>query len=197
MIQRLLTGGFVALLISACAGPAQSTQSDPITIPEPVGRTSQPEAAPTQWKECLPVLYVYVECQGDYRQLGNSMQDLIAGAQAARAEPNGPPFGLFYDDPGATPMDQLRSRLCIPVSAVPTEGTLPYDVLQQNRVVYTTVQGPYPELPRVYPTLFKYMASKNWVASGPIREIYFSNPAQPGGYDSLMAEVQIPWMIGQ
>ena len=179
-------------LSGACANPSQSAQELP-SMPEPVGLSSEPQMAPTQWKERLEVLYVYKDFQGDYRLLNSFMQELLSDAQAAGIRPSGAPFGLFFDDPANTPTAELRSRLCIPVADVPSKGNLGYDVLPRSLVVYSTVRGAYSELPRVYPTLFEFMRQKGWAAAGPIREIYLTSPGSVESYDQLVAEIQIPW----
>ncbi len=64
-------------------------------------------------------------------------------------------------------------------------------------VVYARVSGSYPELPRVYPALFGYLTGLGWVAGGPIREVYLTNPADVNSFAELRAEVQIPWRSGR
>lgn len=158
----------------------------------PVSRAPFDEVQ-ANFKERLEQPYVYVEVRGSYTTTGRHIVDLAAELRAAGVEASGPPFALYFDDPGRVPVDALRSRACIPVSRPPsTSEKLAYDVLPRDNVVYAVVGGAYPEVPRAYPGLYRYMARMGWVESGPIREIYLVPPASVRSFDDLLCEVQIP-----
>lgn len=138
--------------------------------------------------------YVFVEHIGDYRTLGDAMRTLFTLAQESEVERAGPPFALFFDDPGRVPVDRLRARACLPVKESPGQrGALQFEVLPRAMVVYARVPGAYPEVARSYPALLSYLRELGWEAGGPIREVYLVNPAEAAGYDQLETEVQIPW----
>ena len=52
---------------------------------------------------------------GSYTRIGETMEKLAEWARAKKLEPAGNPFCLYYDNPGETPVDELRSEACIPV----------------------------------------------------------------------------------
>ena len=107
--------------------------------------------------------------------------------------PSGPPFALYYDDPKSADPAQLRSRACVPVESW-TRATRPLTAgtLASRTVAYAVASGPYPEVPRCYRGLFRYMDEMNWTLAGPIREIYLIPPSEVDGYESLLCEVQVP-----
>ena len=126
------------------------------------------------------------------------MRALLEGVEAARITTSGPPFALFFDDPGQTPAVDLRARACVPVRGRP--GMLPpgvrYEVLPRAMVAYSRTRGAYSELPRSYGTLFGFLAKLGWKQDGPVREVYLVNPASVSSYEELLGEVQVPWVRG-
>lgn len=145
------------------------------------------------WKQRLDQPYVYVELTGSYTRIGEALAEADRLVREQAIVPSGPPFALYYDDPGSVPADALRARACFPVDAVtaPT-GRLQYDVLESTTVVYAFVSGPYPEVPRAYPGIYEYMRSLSWSENGPIRESYLVDPSLVTDWSQLVTEVQIP-----
>ena len=161
---------------------------------------SSPGADGTEanWKERLESPYVYVEHRGDYRDFGAAMRDLFAATERAGLRANGPPFALFYDDPGEVALADLYARACLPISSKLrcAPAGLSQDVLPRAMVVYTRVAGAYPEVSRAYPALFGYLQTLGWSPGGPVREVYLVDPGTVADYSELVTEVQIPWVAG-
>jgi effector-binding domain-containing protein len=110
---------------------------------------------------------------GSYTETGSLIPVLQREMIAQELEPTGPPFALYYDDPGTTPVERLRSRACIPIGGERSpRQPLQYEVLPSTTVVYALVAGPYPEVPRSYPGLYAFLERQGWIENGPIREIY-------------------------
>lgn len=151
------------------------------------------QSVEVNWKHRLDQPYVFVETRGSYTQVGRALETLFAAIAAQSVEVCGPPFALYFDDPGRVPTSELRLRACVPVAA-PTAPAAPlaYDVLPSTTVAYAYVAGPYPEAPRAYPAIYSYLSRMNWVENGPIREIYLRNPAEVKDWDELVCEIQIP-----
>jgi len=177
--------------------PVQATTEAASALPAGVGSVQAPEAITADWKERMAQAYVFFEETGDYRELGDSMRRLLTLVEALDIEPTGAPFTLFYDDPGRTPVEALRARVCIPVARRPAAApaALQFDVLERSMVAYTQVSGAYPEVPRVYPALFRFLTKMGWAPGGPIREVYLVNPGAASSVDELVTEVQIPWTV--
>jgi AraC family transcriptional regulator len=145
------------------------------------------------YKERIDQPYVFVECTGSYAQTGRALPGLHAALVGRGIRASGPPFGLFYDDPKTVSVAELRSRACLPVDApVAATNDFKFDVLAQGTVAYAVVSGPYPEAPRAYPGLARYMSKMGWVQNGPIREIYLVPPSATKSHDELLCEIQIP-----
>lgn len=145
------------------------------------------------WKERLDQAYVFVELRGTYTHTARRIKDVLDALEAAHVEPAGPPFALFYDDPGRVPVDELRSRACVPVAtAVTLPAPFDSDVLPQATVAYAYVGGPYGEVPRAYPGVYAFLDKMGWVEAGPIRETYLVPPGAVDSWDELVCEVQIP-----
>jgi len=201
----LLVPASLGLLLSACAASPPGTGSVALLEAgtpssaqvEAIGSLTDPLAAPTNWKERMAQPYVFLEKLGDYRDLGEPMRRLLALAESQGVRVTGAPFALFYEDPGRVPVSQLRARVCLPVDEQPRNAPgLSFDVLDRAMVAYTRVSGPYPDVARVYPALFRFMSELHWSPGAPIREIYLVNPAQAETFDELVTEVQVPWSFG-
>jgi|SRR5688572_12606597 len=145
------------------------------------------------WKQRIAQPYVFVEARGSYTRVGDHLGEVVRLAQEQGLEVTGPPFALYYDDPGRVPAAELKLRACLPVAGPGGHGSpLQYDVLESTTVVYAFASGPYPEVPRIYPALFAYLAELGWRENGPIRESYLVNPAEVSDFSELVTEIQIP-----
>lgn len=185
----------------ACAGPGAGSRGSPGAVEAPAWsylpdvRVSHPpfEEVHVEWKHRLDQPYVFLEQRGSYLGTGALLPRLQRAMLDQGLRPSGPPFALFYDDPGRVPIDELRSRACIPVDRELVPGSpLAFDVLPSTTVVYALVSGAYPEVPRAYPALFAYMARLRWIDDGPIRETYLVEPGAVRDWSELRCEIQIP-----
>jgi effector-binding domain-containing protein len=199
--RTALLGSLPALLLaSACVLP-QSSASYPVTAPArwtgyvPDLPISQPPFTEVHasWKQRIDQPYVYIEHIGSYTDTGSLIPLLQREMVAQGLEPAGPPFALYFDDPGTVPPARLRSRACLPIGGPRSpKAPLQYDVLPSTTVVYAVIGGPYPDVPRAYPGLYAYLAKQGWVENGPVRETYLIPPTSVSRWDELMTEVQIP-----
>jgi len=182
----------LAVLALACQA-SNTSQTLPAYTPD-IAVTKAPYTdVAANWKQRLDQPYVYLTHRGDYRLAGQRFGELSSLMAGQGLEASGPPFALFYDDPAEVPLDELRSRLCLPVATpVTPEGDCSYAVLPSTTVVYAVVAGPYPEVPRAYPGLYSYLNSMHWIENGPIREIYLVRPEAGKDWDELLCEIQIP-----
>ena len=173
--------------------PADARPTIPAYVPELTVTNPPYDNVHASWKQRLDQPYVYLEHSGSYTNTGSLIPLLHKELMDQGLEASGPPFALYFDDPGRTPVEGLRSRACVPVAGVRSpRAPLQYDVLPSTTVVYAVVSGPYPEVPRAYPGMYKYMKKMNWVEDGPIREIYLISPSAVESWDELMTEIQLP-----
>lgn len=196
------------LLLAACASPStdRSQSSAPPSageqrwVYEPDLPVSQPpfREVHANWKQRIDQPYVYVEYTGPYYETGKLLVSVHEAMHGLGIAPSGPPFGLYYDDPGRVPAERLRSRACVPVEGMPRQlGRLEYDVLPSRTVAYAVAGGAYPEVPRCYPGIYRYMDKMGWIEDGPVREIYLVPPTAVEDWSQLMTEVQIPVSHGR
>jgi effector-binding domain-containing protein len=145
------------------------------------------------WKQRLDQPYIYIEYTGSYTETGRLLPMLHQAMADQGLEASGPPFALFYDDPGRVATARLRSRACVPVAQRENpSGELTFDILPSCTVVYAYAAGAYPDVPRILPGLYRYMGSLGWSETGPVREVYLIPPSRVASYDDLHCEVQIP-----
>lgn len=168
--------------------------------PEPVGLTADVplSRAPfadvhAAYKDRLDQPYVFLELTGSYALAGRSLPELARLMKSQGVIASGPPFGLFFDDPGSVPVEKLRARVAFPVDGTPAlREPLRLDVLPAATVAYAVAAGPYPEVPRCYPGLLAYVHKMHWAVAGPIREIYLVAPETVKDWSELRCEIQIP-----
>jgi len=192
----------IILLFSACA--TVDTATSPESGQEAAQtqwvyssdlKVSRPpyEAVHCNWKDRIDQTYVYLENLGPYKDTGALLPEVHRLLAQQGIKPAGPPFGLYYDDPGSVESGRLRSRACVPVGSWTRPAPpLQKDDLPSRTVAYAVASGPYPGVPSCYAGIFGYMDKMNWVIAGPIREIYMIPPSEVSSYEDLLCEVQVP-----
>jgi effector-binding domain-containing protein len=188
------------LLPAACSTPASGPSASASPTSEFGVRVTAPpyDEVHASYKERLEQPYVFAELRGSYTRTGRALEGLHAALKERGLVASGPPFALYFDDPGRVPESELRSRACFPVDVAPHAITgVPADVLPRAHVVYAVVRGPYPEVPRAYPGLYGYLGRMGWVEAGPIREIYLVPPTAVADFGQLLCEVQIPAAVAR
>jgi AraC family transcriptional regulator len=133
--------------------------------------------------------------QGDYQAIGSTFERLMALAVGqGLLGTDLRSFGIYYDDPSATPVSALRADACV---AVP-EGATPAGDLQLKEIRggrYATVLhvGPYAELERVYRWLYGTWLAQSGEepADAPTIEAYL-NDARVVPPTGLRTEIWLP-----
>lgn len=189
--------GLVLVCLTGClAAPAPIPERMPLSgldfQPDiPVSRAPFDDVS-VNWKQRMARPYAFVEARGSYTGIGALLEQVTRLAREQDLPVDGPPFALYYDDPGRVPVSELRMRACLPLrEPASSRGPLAEDLLPEATVVYAFVAGPYPEVPRSYPGLFAYMDELGWREAGPVREVYLVNPASVADYADLVTEVQV------
>lgn len=194
MRAHWLFAPLLCLLSIGCHAPRASVSAESLPTTPDVAISRAPfEEVHCAYKERLDQPYVFLELTGSYAVSGRSIPELARLMKEQGLVPSGPPFGLYFDDPGQVPVDRLRARVGFPVeSQAAVREPLRVDVLPSATVAYALVGGAYPEVPRSYPGLLAYVHKMHWVLAGPIREIYLVEPASVKDWTELRCEVQIP-----
>ena len=101
------------------------------------------------------------------------MKDLEGWLDSKGIASAGRPFCLFYDNPGETPAEELKSEACIPVTeAFKSEGRFKFKVLDEISVAETRHAGPPEEFGRTYGPFLEGLLKQGYRLDGPTREYF-------------------------
>jgi AraC family transcriptional regulator len=107
-------------------------------------------------RQTAPIRVAALAHQGPYMNIGATFERLLAmaGGQGLLT-PDVRTFGIYYDDPAATPASALRADACLAISGgrSPT-GELQLKEVRGGRYAVVLHVGPYAELERPYKWLY-------------------------------------------
>jgi AraC family transcriptional regulator len=133
--------------------------------------------------------------QGDYQKIPSTFMRLASMAGALGLfGPETRSFGIYYDDPSATPVEALRSEACI---SVPDDwlssGDLQRREIRGGRYAVVLHVGPYAELERAYAWLYGTWLAQSGeeAADAPCVEEYL-NDARTVPPPELRTEIWLP-----
>ncbi len=132
--------------------------------------------------------------QGDYMQIGRSFERLCAWAGSrGLLGPGVHCFGLYWDDPDATAVEDLRSAACIAGPAEAAEGEVEVFHVPARRYACLVHVGPYAELAASYRLLYSgWLArSDETPADAPCVEIYLNDPREVPAIE-LRTRIMVP-----
>jgi AraC family transcriptional regulator len=142
-----------------------------------------------------PVHVAALHHSGDYQNVGGTFERLFAmAAGRGLLGPKTRCFGLYYDDPEATPAESLRSEACLEApGAFSGDGDLHAMEIAGGRHAVVLHVGPYAELHKAYTFLFREWLPKSGeeAADRPCVEEYLNNPREVGPAD-LKTELWLP-----
>ena len=118
---------------------------------------------------------------GDYQQIGPTFERLMGTAGSlGLLGPDSTSIGIYYHDPDATPIDELRSHACVVVPQEFDQVPDGFEIvdLPAGEVAVGVHRGPYIELGQSYRWLFgEWLPSSGRVpADRPCYEIYADDP---------------------
>jgi len=109
-------------------------------------------------------------------------------AAATGAKLIGPPF-VFSPDFGK---DQFDLVICMPVAAGAVAGQgVDVEEIPGGHVASVTHKGPYPDVPKAYVALFKWVEENARKPAGPARETYLNDPKDTPESE-LLVEIALP-----
>jgi AraC family transcriptional regulator len=132
---------------------------------------------------------------GDYMTIGHTFERLSAMAAAqGLLGPTSRFFGIYFDDPSATPRDSLRSEACVALPhGLSLSGDLQVREIRGGRYAVTLHVGPYAELERPYRWLYGTWLAQSGeeAADAPCVEEYL-NDARTIPPTELKTEIWLP-----
>lgn len=131
-------------------------------------------------RETPSIRVAALEHRGDYQGIGRAFERLalMACAQGVIAG-SWRSFGIYYDDPAATPANELRSDACLTVAPDWTpSGELQLREIRGGRYAVALHVGPYAELSRAYMWLYGSWLPQSGeeAADAPAIEEYLNDP---------------------
>lgn len=144
----------------------------------------------------LPVMHcASVPHRGSYMQISRAFERLFAtAAPAGLVSRRSRMIGVYYDDPDAVAIDELRSAACI---AIAEGATLPagLEVIDTRGGAFARLsyRGPYADMRDAYRWLMGVWlpASGHEAADGPMLEEYLNSPADTAPPD-LRTDIHLP-----
>lgn len=115
--------------------------------------------------------------RGDYQEVGSKFERLMGTAGSlGLLGPDSASIGIYYDDPDATAVDELRSHVCVSVPEDFDAAPEGFEIvaLPDGEVAVGVHRGPYTDLHESYRWLFgDWLPSSGRVpADRPVYEIY-------------------------
>jgi AraC family transcriptional regulator len=169
-------------------------------VPMPTTRESEDamETTMTQHvtiRETATVKVAALAHRGDYMAIGGTFERLAAlAAGQGLFDRSARSFGIYYDDPSATPIDALRADACmtVPDGWSPSGDLRPVEIAGGRYAVLLHV-GPYAELHHAYRWLYSTWlgASGEELADAPNVEEYL-NDARAVPASELRTEIWLP-----
>jgi AraC family transcriptional regulator len=133
--------------------------------------------------------------RGEYQEISTTFGRLVTMAAAhGMVGPETRTFGIYYDDPSATPVEALRSDACITVPDDWTpSGELQRREIRGGRYAVVLHVGPYAELGRAYDWLYGTWLAQSGeeAADAPCVEAYL-NDARLVPPSELRTEIWLP-----
>lgn len=148
----------------------------------------QRKQVPTQQVICM-------QHTGTHDEIGEIHRQLHQWAEAHNAAVAGPGITIFLSSAQQPGPAFGRFEVCLPVSGeVCGDEAVAAKELPACTVAYTTVKGPYQEIPAHYNEILAWMAVQGLEPSGPPREVYLEHPDAGGGGDpaEFVTEIQFP-----
>lgn len=133
--------------------------------------------------------------KGSYRQIGESFEKLVGLVATRGLMPHvSGMVGIYYDDPMATPEEELRSRAALVIQDESVvDAPLETDTLAGGTYAVLTLKGPYSELPAAYDWLYSKWLKEHDHAlrAEPCYEDYINNPREVAASE-LVTKICVP-----
>ena len=147
-------------------------------------------------KKTEPVIVAFLSVTGPYTLIGESFGKLYSWMGEKGYIPSGPPLGVYLNDPGEVPAEELLWELQSPIAgdiapSDPDERGMGIKKLDETEVASTVYKGPYEGMGNIYGELVGWIMGNGFEISGAPSEIYLSDPVKTPPQE-LLTEVRFP-----
>ncbi len=157
---------------------------------------SQKPAETVQSVSVKPFYYCAIEMTGNYDQHGTAFENLYSSASAQNIASGDVPFGIYWNGPDNTPVENLKWEIGFSVP----DSVLVKEPLKLKTWRFTTLaraefNGAFssPEMGKVYEAVFRWIGQNQYRVCGPLLEKFLDTPEQDaqGGWSGHV-EIWIP-----
>jgi len=148
-----------------------------------------------QTKRVESTSVISIRHNGPHDEIAKVYHELRAWAQQRNLAVAGPGITLFLSRPQAFVPESAVFEVCLPVAGEATgEGKVVVKELPACTAAYTTVKGPYREVPAHYSEMLAWMSAQGMAPAGEPREVYLQHPDTEGKGDpeEFITEIQFP-----
>jgi len=147
-------------------------------------------------KKIEPFKYCALEMSGSYDKYEEAFETLFAESSKQGIQMSGILFGIYYNDPKKTPVNELKWEVGFSLSSAEKVND-PLKIKDWNfdRVASLTYEGEFSEekMNRVYSSIYNWIYGNGYVPCGPPMECYLDAPRKnESGVLSGKIEVMIP-----
>lgn len=172
-----LAGLFITAYTPATSEPTAATQDVEVTL-----------------KDVQAFPYVYVEGQGPFSNVGETIQKLMNGMQMNRVTPTGGLIAVFQSIPGRSQNQQLQWELGFPA---PAQITSLMNPLKKKSWPYTLVasaihNGSYSEMGTTLQKILQWIDANNLTQEGPVLSQFLNMDFEVTSTDNLRTELWVP-----
>jgi len=158
---------------------------------------AQPEKKDESIVKILTVeetLVLSLPMKGSYDQHQEAIGRLMAYADTTQVQPEGMPYGRYFNSPMEVSTDELLWEVGIPIAAE-AEIEEPFQIatLPGGLVASATYIGPYEQSAMLYPMIMGYMNANGYQFAGAPYETWYGDPNQTGE-NGPRTEIRIPVM---
>lgn len=147
-------------------------------------------------KEVEPFTYCALEMTGSYDQHAAAFQTLYAAAGKQGLDMSAVPFGIYWNDPECTPVEDLKWEIGLPVTGKKEFAEpLKAKKWEYGMVVSMPYEGPFSveKMGPAYHEIYGWIEENGFEQAGPVMEKYMSMPVpDESGILSGKIEIMVP-----
>ena len=148
---------------------------------------------PVTIRTIAPLHTLALDHHGDYMDIGATFHRLYALLQLRGHPVAARSFGIYHDDPHATPTAQLYAQAAMESDSAETQAPLVHCTIRGGRYAILRHQGSYAELEHAYDWFYRdwLLKSGEQIADAPPFEEYLNDP-QTTPPEQLLTDIYIP-----